>query len=302
MTLTGTKDLPAADIPHCSVSGLPFGTTAKSTSSSKPSADPVVNKRTISGPVQEGPGTASLTGMDNSNLTDAEKELLHWHYRLGHVAMKRVQWLFRQGVLASSERQRRLQMTAAQLTHAPLCTACQYAKQRCKPEPGTRKKTVPSKQHLLKQDQLFPGQRVSMDHFHASVPGRRLETYGKEAASKRYVGGAIFVDHASGHIHVVLQTHLNSHETLKAKHALEALYHDHGVVVQNYVSDNGTAFRNADFEAELRLFHQHLRAAAVGAHHSNGIAECAISTIMSLTRTMMHHAAIHWPDVSDTAL
>jgi hypothetical protein len=35
---------------------------------------------------------------------------------------------------------------------------------------------------------------------------------------------------------------------------------------------------------------------------SNGNAERAIQTKMSVARTMMLHAAIHWPDVSDTAL
>ncbi len=47
---------------------------------------------------------------------------------------------------------------------------------------------------------------------------------------------------------------------------------------------------------------QALRFAGVGAHHQNGNAERAIQTIMSVARTMMLHAAIHWPDVADTAL
>ena len=193
-------------------------------------------------------------------------------------------------------------MAASRLTCGPLCTACQYAKQCRKTQPGSQKQTIDSEVNALKRDQLFPGQRVSVEHFHASVHGCRLETYGKEPKHQRYTGGAIFVDHASGLIHVTLQSHLNSHETLKAKQTFEAMCRDSGVIVQEYLSDNGSAFRNADFAAALQAYHQHLKTAAMGAHHSNGIAERAISTIMALSRAMMHHAALHWPDVSDTSL
>ena len=40
----------------------------------------------------------------------------------------------------------------------------------------------------------------------------------------------------------------------------------------------------------------------VGAHHQNGIAERAIATVVSRARTMMLHAALHWPEMADTAL
>jgi hypothetical protein len=36
-----------------------------------------------------------------------------------------------------------------------------------------------------------------------------------------YTGGAMFVDEASGFLHVKFQTLLNSHQTLKAKEAFE---------------------------------------------------------------------------------
>lgn len=296
-----TQGRPGVKVPFCGKTDLPFAQVF-GTGTQLP--EPLVYKRTKSGPVQPNvqKPVRSLTESQNCNLTDAEKELLRWHYRLGHIGMQRIQWLFRQGVLSGSERQRRLQIAASKLSKGTMCTACQYAKQRRRPEPGTVRRVVPTESGLLKQDQLFPGQRVSVDHFHASVSGRRLETYGKEPEDRRYVGGAIFVDHCSGYIYITLQSHLNSHETLKAKQEFERMCHDYGVVVQSYISDNGTAFRNAAFEANLKDFHQHLRAAAAGGHHSNGVAERAISTVMSLARAMMHHAALHWPDVSDTAL
>jgi len=48
----------------------------------------------------------------NLNLTEAEKELLRWHYRLGHVGFKKVQFFLRSGVVSKTEESRRLQTAA----------------------------------------------------------------------------------------------------------------------------------------------------------------------------------------------
>ena len=40
----------------------------------------------------------------------------------------------------------------------------------------------------------------------------------------------------------------------------------------------------------------------VGAHHQNGVAEGAIHIISYRARTLMVHAAIHWPEESDPGL
>lgn len=77
---------------------------------------------------------------------------------------------------------------------------------------------------------------------------------------------------------------------------------DHGVIPQKYLSDNGLAFSSKEFSTHLQKFRQIIRFAGVGAHHHNGCAERAIQMIMSISRTMMPHTAIHWPDVSDSSL
>ena len=51
-----------------------------------------------------------------------------------------------------------------------------------------------------------------------------------------------------------------------------------------------------------KKFEQIHRFAGVGAHHHNGCAERSIQTIMSIARTIMLHAAIHWPDTADPTL
>ena len=79
---------------------------------------------------------ASVTATGNINLSTAEKELLRWHQCLGHVSIRRVQWMMKQGMLSNSEATRRLHTTAAKLEEGPMCTACQYAKQRRKTTQG----------------------------------------------------------------------------------------------------------------------------------------------------------------------
>ena len=168
--------------------------------------------------------------------------------------------------------------------------------------PGTVKQSVPSQTGLLKAEQLFPGQRVSVDHFFCNPKGRLITSFGKEAESSKYCGGAIFVDHATGLCYVVLQSHLNSHETLEAKKKFEEFASSHGVVVQEYLTDNGSAFKNEDYAKHLEQFRQTIRHAGVGAHHANGLAERNIATRMAASRAIMHHQAIHWPDVADVEL
>ena len=82
------------------------------------------------------------TSIHNHNLAEPAKELLRWHERLGHLGFKKVQFLLRTGILATSESTRRLHTAAANLTILPLCAACQYGKQKRRPSPGITHKLV----------------------------------------------------------------------------------------------------------------------------------------------------------------
>ena len=298
LCLKGETTETSITVPICKNTSLPLAQAYLTTNEGVQSA----KNRTVPDPLAKIKGMPSVTEGANFNLSEPEKELLRWHYRFGHVAVRRIQWMFRQGYLGNTERTRRLQSAASKLESGPMCTACQYAKQRRKTSPGSTKRMDLSLQGQLKADRLFPGQQVSVDHFHSKPHGRLLNTYGKESTDRKYTGGCVFVDHSSGYVHVELQSHLNTHETLKAKTSFESMCSTYGVVIQEYLSDNGTAFRNSDFESHLRQFQQTIRHSGVGAHHSNGIAERSIGTVMSITRAMLHHAAIHWPEVADVGL
>ena len=244
----------------------------------------------------------STTSEQNTNLSEPQKELVRWHYRLGHLSLRRIQFVMRTGILAHSEQQRRLHAKAASLTDLPLCAACQYGKQKRRPQPGTTSSIVKDRSGITKGENLYPGQCISVDHFVCSTKGRRFETRGVLSSKDLYMGGAIFVDHASGYTWIGFQSHLNTHETLHVKNSFELFCRDVGVVPTQYLTDNGSAFTSQKYTESLQNFARTYRFAGVGAHHHAGVAERAIQTIMSIARTMMLHAAIHWPEMADPSL
>ena len=148
----------------------------------------------------------------------------------------------------------------------------------------------------------FPGQCMSVDHFVCNTKGRLYTSQGKMSPNDMYDGGCIYFNHASGFIHCEHQVNLTTHETLQAKEHFEQMCHNYGVIPQTYMSDNGKPFVSRNYEQHLATFKQIQNFAGVGAHHHNGMAECAIQTIMSIVGMMMLHATIHWPKVADTSL
>jgi Reverse transcriptase (RNA-dependent DNA polymerase)/GAG-pre-integrase domain len=242
-----------------------------------------------------------VTDSANQNITASQKELLRWHFRLGHIRFASVQLLLKTGALAISDGMKALHQAASR-AELPKCASCQFGKAKVKTAPGKPRPTEPDNSGALRKNQLLPGQQVSVDHFIGGPKGRLYTSKGKTESGKMYAGGAIFVDYASSYIHVEHQIALTSHETLQSKHKFEAKCRDMGVVIQTYHTDNGSAFSNREFAEDLKQFRQIHTFAGVGAHHQNGVAERAIQTIMGMSRTMMLHAAIKWPDTCDLSL
>jgi hypothetical protein len=174
---------------------------------------------------------------ENMNLSEAQKELVRWHNRLGHISYKRIQSLMRSGTLAHSEATCHLHTAACKLTEPPKCAACQFGKQKRRPTPGKRSSVVRDREGVLRQDHLAPGQRVSVDHFVCSTKGRPFGPQGKTSQDTTCSGGCVFVDHASSCVHVEFQSHLATHETLKAKENHKLLSRDLGVIVRAVVPD-----------------------------------------------------------------
>ena len=62
-----------------------------------------------------------VTNKANQNLTPSYKELLRWHFRLGHIGFQHVQWLIRTGRL-------KVQGNSKALANCerPKCAACEF--------------------------------------------------------------------------------------------------------------------------------------------------------------------------------
>jgi hypothetical protein len=208
----------------------------------------------------------------NLNLTEPDKQLLRWHCRLGHSGYRKIQQLMKSGVLSHSQATHGLHTAASNNQNPPICAACQYGKQCCHPSPGKTSSVVWDRAGALKQDDLFAGQKIAVNHFVCSTRGHLFTSKGKTSENEMYCGGCIFVDHATGH-HVEFQKHLNTHETLEAKESFELMCHDHGVIPQAYHSDNGSSFTSSGFMARLCEFAQVMSFAGAGAHHHVSVAE-----------------------------
>ena len=244
---------------------------------------------------------------DNPNLSTSQKELLLWHQRLGHVGFGWLQRLMRHRTGTNDGEGYEIP-PCIPTTHpntrccqAPVCATCQYGQQRRRGD-GTRiEKRRQDLVMALQRDHLQPGDCVSIDHYESSVRGRLPNTQGREAWHRRYCGGTIFVDHATGYTRCFHQSSLTAGDTLRSKRRFEQDARGHNVRVKKYHGDNGV-FTAKEFQDELAALGQLMTYSGVGAHHQNGVAERAIMTIFYRARSMLLHASIHWPEATSEAL
>ena len=229
----------------------------------------------------------TVVSADNLNLDGAQKQLLEWHYKLGHYNMNWIRSLIRQQVLP-------VRGQNASIASC-MCQACQLSKQTRKPEGTVLQKIRPEKDGALKKNIVAVGGRVSTDQFVSSLPGRLATTFGKESVEKQYVGGTVFIDEASEYVHVENQVSLGAHETVRSKHKFEREAIRNGILIRGYRGDNGVYKTNL-FKQSCQEMNQTLTFSGVGAHHHNGVAERCIRTISTCARALLLHALIHWPE------
>ena len=89
---------------------------------------------------------------------------------------------------------------------------------------------------------------------------------------------------------------LDGDATLEAKHSFERLADLHGVKIKAYRADNGR-FADTAFKDDCLCQQQKLTFCGVGAHHQNGIAECAIHNLTEISRTMLLNGIRLWPGI-----
>jgi len=232
----------------------------------------------------------------NTNLTPSQKLLLRWHYRYGHKNIPFVQMLFRKLPQVFSGPK----FTSASRCEIPLCEICQYAKAHKTKLNGKISKVHLPSDGVLKNNHLRAGDAISVDHFESRLRGRSYTSFGK-GISDKYIGGCIFVDHMSGRIQVEHQLGFSASETIRAKQNFEKTALDHGVIVSEYLADNGV-FKANKFVKHIHERNQKIRYCGVNAHHQNGIAERSIRTVSEMSRALLLHASTKWKDGIDSSL
>ena len=97
---------------------------------------------------------------------------------------------------------------------------------------GNTEPTVPHEVHL------HPGYCVSIDKYTPIVTVCITHTKGKDPTDKNYVGGTIFVYHASSHVHIKKQVGLAASDKIWSKKAFEQRANQFGINFNGFLSYN----------------------------------------------------------------
>ena len=249
----------------------------------------------------------SVLRSENTNLRASQKELLLWHHRLSHFNTSTVRDLMlpRNRLLPDDPTHPALHQapiipvvhpaTAKVDTSHVKCGPCLMAKARRRSPSSKTPCSDRAPGATLRRNDLKPGSRISCDHFVCTDRGRRLDTFGRNTSTKGYVGGALYVDHASGKVFHYPQTDLTAEQTIRGKQIVERAAEDAGFTVKGYHTDNGI-FASAEFREHCSTLKQSLSFSGAHAHHQNGIAERSIGTISCCARANLIHLMLCWPD------
>ena len=161
------------------------------------------------------------------------------------------------------------------------CASCQFGKYSLRPTKTQTFVMYKSKEMELNNNDLVPGQRVSVDHFQSALPGRFYNSKGRTDSKDMFHGGCIFLDHAFGYIQVWHQVTFSANKTVKDKLFYECDVAKYGVFIQGYHTDNGV-FTSKYFMGALIEKYQLIRFSRYCAAHQNGISERGIQTVIQM--------------------
>ena len=132
----------------------------------------------------------------------------------------------------------------------PKCAICEMAKGHRQSTKGQIHTPNPTRSGAFKVNDLCPEETVSVDRFESRLKGRTFDSFGK-ATSDQFIGGCIFVDHASGYVHVEFQLGFSAIETIRAKQNFEQYAFNNGVIPVTYLTNSG-AFKANKFVQHIR--------------------------------------------------
>jgi hypothetical protein len=156
-----------------------------------------------------------LTAVNN------QAELMHWHYRLGHLPFSKLKQLALNGKIPG-----RLAKVKP-----PACAGCLFGAMTEVPWKGQE---ASSEVFVATK----AGQYVSVDQTISTQVGFIAQLKGS-LTKKHYTAATVFVDHYSRQKYIHLMTKLTSEETMEAKQAFEHFAEQHGIHILHYHCDNG---------------------------------------------------------------
>ena len=145
----------------------------------------------------------SVLNETNQNITAAQKDLLLWHFRLGHLGFAHLQHLMRPRTIEDLRSTIKTEKPviidpcivpknpSTRTCKPPLCASCQIA--RAKRRSTDVSTTTVHQEALLKVSDLQPGNRVSVDQYESSVRGRLATTKGKRVSVTSMLGALFSV-------------------------------------------------------------------------------------------------------------
>eukprot|EP00957_Ditylum_brightwellii_P018476 1389682-Ditylum_brightwellii.AAC.1 len=110
-----------------------------------------------------------LLDVSNSNLSNAQKELLTWHNTLGHIGFAWLQELMSPYKFDGNDAlQPAILQTKQQTTRsctAPRCNSCLIANGQCCSPTGSHSYHDPASEGVLKIGNVTPGNKVSTNQY-----------------------------------------------------------------------------------------------------------------------------------------
>ena len=227
--------------------------------------------------------TSTILDMSKvQNMTDDQRELLHLHESVGHLAFGTLISFARKGLLPAKFKS----------IDPPTCITCILGKQH---------KLSRSRDNKISGKSITqPGDLIHMDQCIVTTPGRPMTLSGKNNRDK-ITCFTIYVDQVSHRIHIHFQSSTDAKQTLQGKHRLEKYGHKFNVNLKHFRADNGV-FKSKDIMFDIEKQNQDISFCGVNAHHQNGVAERHIRTVVERGRTNFIHAATKWPKALPTDL
>jgi len=135
----------------------------------------------------------NIIDIDSDNLTATQRQLLCFHYKLGHLGFKYLRWVLASGLFGPLK----IRCSKKDVI-APPCQACLQGGQQRNPAAGNIHKQV--NKDSTKREQLIPGQRIFSDQYVSSTPGRNYNGRGKTQSPLTYKAGTVFADADSSYL------------------------------------------------------------------------------------------------------